>query len=315
MNKTDKILVTGGSGLIGTTLIAELRSLGYSVIAPSRHHCDLENRSATLDLFDQVRPNYVFQLAGKVGGIQANMKDPVGFYYANALIEGHVLEAALKFKVKKVAHLSSSCIYPKESPQPMREEYILSGALEATNEAYALAKISATKLGKYYHDQFGLKVVCPLPSNAYGPGDTFDLDRAHVLSALVRRFIEAKNQNAKSITLWGTGVARRQFVHVRDIARGLIFFMSHVETPEPVNLAPSEDTSIRELAELISNKVGFKGETQWDSSKPDGMLKKCLDSSRLKALGFTTQISLQEGIHDVIQDYSTRFLKGNKLTA
>lgn len=312
MEKSAKILVTGGSGLIGSALISELKNSGFSVIAPTHSQCDLEDRQATLKLFEQVRPDYVFQLAGKVGGIQANMKDPVGFYYANALIEGHVLEASLKFKAKKVAHLSSSCIYPREAPQPMREELILTGPLEPTNEGYALAKISAMKLGKYYYDQHGLKVVCPLPSNAYGPGDTFDLDRAHVLSALVRRFVDAKNQNAKSVTLWGTGVARRQFMHVRDVARGLVFFMQNVEAPEPINLGPVDDMSIRELAEIIAKEVGFQGEIQWDSSKPNGMLKKCLDTSRMRALGFEPTISLHEGIREVIQDYTIRFLKGNK---
>lgn len=312
MEKSAKILVTGGSGMIGSALIAELKTLGFSVVAPTHSQCNFEDRQATLKLFEQVRPNYVFQLAGKVGGIQANMKDPVGFYYANALIEGHVLEASLKYKVKKVAHLSSSCIYPKEAPQPMREELILTGPLEPTNEGYALAKISAMKLGKYYHDQHGLKVVCPLPSNAYGPGDTFDLDRAHVLSALVRRFIDAKNQNAKSVILWGTGVARRQFVHVRDVAKGLFFFMENVETPEPVNLGPTEDTSISDLAEMIAKQVGFVGEIQWDSTKPNGMLRKCLDTTRLSALGFKPQISLQDGIADVIKDYSSWNLKDHK---
>jgi len=199
--------------------------------------------------------------------------------------------------------LASGCIYPKESPQPMKEEFVLSGPLEPTNEGYAIAKISAMKLGQYCNAQYGMKVVCPIASNIYGPGDTYDLDRAHVLSALVRRFSEAKEQNKKTIQLWGTGAARRQFVHVRDVARGLIFFMKNVDTAEAINIGPKEDTSIRELAELIAHEIGYSGEIGWDSTKPDGMLKKCLDVSKLTALGFRTEIQLRDGIRDVVRDY------------
>lgn len=303
MDLKAKILVTGGSGLVGKVLSAELKKAGYSVLTPSRRDYDLENREAALEMMAKFQPDYVFNLAGKVGGIQANMKDPVGFYYANAVIAGHVFEACHRFKVKKVAHLGPSCIYPKESLQPMKEEYILSGPLEPTNEGYALAKISAIKLGQSYQSQYGMKVVCPIASNIYGPGDTFDLDRAHVLSALVRRFIEAKNQNKPSIALWGTGIARRQFVHVNDVAKGLIFFMSNVETAEPINLASEHDTSIKELAEMIASEVGYTGRIEWDSTKPDGMIKKCLDVTKLNALGFKAQISLRDGIKDVVKDY------------
>jgi len=306
MESTAKILVTGGSGLVGMALIAELKRAGHTPITPSHAQCDYENREATLTLFLQIKPDYVFHLAAKVGGIQANVKDPVGFFYVNSLINGHVLEACHRFEVKKVAQLGSGCVYPKDSPQPMKEEFILNGSLEPTNEGYALAKISAMKLGQYYHSQYGLRVVCPIGSNIYGPGDTYDLDRAHVLSALVRRFSEAKEQNKKTIQLWGTGAARRQFVHVRDVARGLIFFMNNVESSEPINFGPKEDTSIRELAELIAAEIGYKGEITWDTTKPDGMLKKCLDITKLEALGFRTEIGLRDGIRDVIRDYDSK---------
>lgn len=298
--------MTGGSGLIGSALVAELKKSGHTVIAPSHAQCDFEDRTATLDFFSQSRPNYVFHLAAKVGGIQANMKDPVGFMYLNSLMSGHVFEACHKFQVKKVAQLGSSCIYPKDSPQPMKEELILTGPLEPTNEGYALAKISSMKLAKYYHNQFGLKTVCPLASNAYGPGDTFDLDRAHVLSALVRRFCEAVDQKKSSVQLWGTGVARRQFIHVSDVAKGLIFFMNNVETPEPINIGTQRDTSIKELAEVIAEATGYSGKIEWDSTKPNGMLKKCLDTSKMDSLGFKVEVSLQQGIQEVIQDYYSR---------
>lgn len=306
MEQSSKILVTGGSGLIGTNLVAELVKQGFSVTAPTHSEYDLENRGATMDMFAELRPDYVFHLAAKTGGIQANIKDPVHFLYANILISGHVLEACHKFKVKKTVQLASACMYPKDCQQPMKEEYLLKGSLEPTNEGYALAKITAMKLGKYYHDQYGVKIVCPLASNVYGPGDTFDLDRAHVISALVKRFSDAKAQNLPALQLWGTGAAQRQFVHVRDVVRALIYFMNSVESAEPINLGPLETTSIRELAEIIAKAVGYTGKIEWDSTKSDGMLLKSLDVSKIHQLGFKTEVSLRDGILDVIRDYSNR---------
>ncbi|HMN69292.1 MAG TPA: GDP-L-fucose synthase [Bdellovibrionales bacterium] len=298
--KGKKILVTGGHGLVGSAL---LKTLPADVVAPRRAECDFIDASATDLLFSRVKPDYVFHLAAKVGGIKANMADPVGFYEVNNRITMNVFAAAHKAGVKKVAQLSSSCIYPRACAQPIREEHLLSGPLEPTNENYALAKIGAMRLGHAYHMQLGMHVVCPVAAGVYGAGDSFDLDKSHVMSALVRRFIEARDANAPSVTLWGSGSPRRQFIHVDDVARALVYFMENVDTPEHVNIGPDDDISIRELAELIATLVGYKGRIDWDRSKPDGMPRKWMAVDRSKALGFLTNIPLRQGILDVIADF------------
>lgn len=302
--KNKRILVTGGSGLVGSQLVAELRRQGHKVAAPTHKEYDLENRQAVTSLFSKEKPELVFHLAAKVGGIKANMADPVGFLTVNNLITTHVFEACRRLGVQKVAHLNSSCVYPREAPQPIREEHLLTGPLEPTNEPYALAKIGALKLGQAYHKQHGLLVVCPVAAGIYGPGDHFDLDRSHVLSALVLRFAEAKAKGIGEVTLWGSGSPRRQFVHVHDVVRGLIFFMEQIESSEPFNMGDKEDISIKELAALIAELIGYQGKILWDTSKPDGMPRKWMSTDRLGAMGFLTKIPLRQGIMDVIQDHA-----------
>jgi GDP-L-fucose synthase len=305
MSAKDRILVTGGSGMVGGALVADLRRRFEDVLAPSREECDLENRAGTLDYFASKKPRFVFHLGAKVGGIKANMSDPVGFLHSNALINCHVLEACHKAGVTKTLVLGSSCIYPRECAQPMREEYLMTGPLEPTNEGYALGKLIGLKLAKYYFEQHKMNVVCPVPSNIYGPGDTFDLEHSHVLSALVRRFVDAREEQKSAVQLWGTGRARRELVHVRDVVRGMIFCMEKLETPEIRNLGPGSDFSIAELADKISKAARYTGKIEWDTTKPDGMPRKCMDVSKLAALGFKTQISLDEGINEVVKEYET----------
>jgi GDP-L-fucose synthase len=308
MKMSGKILVTGGSGLIGRTLVSSLRESDHEieVFSPGRGECDFSDRAATQKYFAGVRPDLVFHLAAKTGGILANSKDQAGFLLTNLRISENVLEACRDFKVKKVVQPVSSCVYPRECVQPMPEEALLTGALEPTNEGFALAKIAALRLGRYYHEQHGLKVAAPVASGVYGPGDTYDLERSHVLSALVRRFCEAKGGGLESVTLWGTGKPRRQFTHVTDMVRALIFFMEKVDTPDHINVGPEEDCSIRELAELIREAVDFRGKIEWDASKPDGMPRKCLKVDKAKALGFACGVQLRDGIAGVIRDFMGR---------
>jgi GDP-L-fucose synthase len=214
-----------------------------------------------------------------------------------------LFEACHKYTTRKNLFLGSSCIYPRESPQPMKEEYLLAGPLEPTNEGYALAKIVGLKLAQYYHQQYGMLTICPMPCNIYGTGDHFDLQRSHVLSALVRRFVDAQDLGASPVTLWGTGSARREFIHVEDVARAMLFLMDHHDSPEIINVGAGSDVSIRELAGLVAEQVGFAGEIAWDSTKPDGMPRKCLDVSRMAAMGFQISVNLQEGIGRTIAEY------------
>ncbi len=305
-----KIVVTGAAGMVGQALVRYLRENQKltNVVGLTRADCDLENRTQVHEKFQALKPEFVFHIAAKVGGIQANIADPVGFLQSNLLSEISVLEACHRVGVKKTLFLGSSCIYPRECPQPMKESYLLTGPLEPTNEGYALAKIAGLKLAEYYHRQFGMTVVCPMPCNVYGPGDSFDLQHSHVLSALVKRFVDAKAAGAAAVQLWGTGSARREFIYLDDLVRGVVFVMEKVETPEIVNLGTGQDQSIRELAETIRALVGYSGGIDWDPSKPDGMPRKCLDTSRLDAMGFRAQTSLSNGIKNMIADYRTRFL-------
>lgn len=304
MKPSSKILITGAAGMVGSALVRRLKSDGFkSVTALTREDCDLEDRKKTLAVFERIKPQYVFHLAAKVGGIKANMEDPVGFLHANVLISTHVLEACHEVQAEKTLVLGSSCVYPRLAPQPMREDMLMDGPLEPTNEGYALAKIVSLKLAQSYSRQYGMKTVCPMPSNIYGPGDTFDLERSHVLSALVRRFVEARNQKKDSVTLWGTGSARREFIHVDDVVRAMIFFMERVETSDILNVGSGEDVSIKELALKIAELTGYQGKILWDASKPDGMPRKCMDVSKLAKLGYKSLVPLDQGIEQVIRAY------------
>ncbi len=277
---------------------------GYErVLSPDRATLPLLDRSSVHRFFDQQRPDHVFMCAARVGGIAANIASPTEFLAENLDIQSNLFDACRRFPTVKNVFLGSSCVYPRECPQPMREEYLLTGSLEPTNEGYALAKIAGLKLARAIWTQYGVKTICPMPCNVYGTGDHFDLDRSHVLSALVRRFTDAVDDGAREVTLWGTGVARREFLHVDDLARAVLFLMDAWDDPDIINVGAGADVSIAELAELVSEAVGYRGTIRWDTSKPDGMPRKCLDVSRLTKLGFAPSISLQEGIRLTVSEY------------
>jgi GDP-L-fucose synthase len=287
--------------------VKALRARGADkVVALTRADVDLRDHAAVDRLFASLKPEVVFNCAARVGGIAANIADPSGFLTDNLKIAMNVTEASAAHGVKKGVYLASSCVYPRECPQPMKEEYLLTGPLEPTNEGYALAKVSGVRLAQYMWQQHGLRTISPVPCNIYGTGDDFDLQRSHVLSALVRRFVDAHDAGQPSVVLWGTGSARREFIHVDDVVDGLIFLLEHYDSPDIINLGPGTDVSIAELAALIASEVGYGGSIQWDPSKPDGMPRKCMDVSRIAALGFTTKISLRDGIRRTIGEYRAR---------
>ncbi len=244
-----------------------------------------------------------FLAAAKVGGIQANRQFPADFIYDNLMIQTNVIHQAHLSGVEKLLFLGSSCVYPRDCPQPMKEEYLLTGPLEPTNEAYALAKVAGLRMAQYYHEQHGMNCICPMPCNLYGPNDSFDPLHSHVLGALVRKFVDATDDGGGEVSLWGTGSARREFLHVDDLARAVLFLMEVWDSPEILNVGAGKDISIKELAALIAHKVGHSGNITWDSSKPDGMPRKCLDVSRIEALGFEPMIPLETGIENMIADY------------
>ena len=308
LEKNAVILVTGATGMVGGSLVRALRDHGFSrIVSPPRAELNLCETSSVETYFQRHRPEYVFLLAAKVGGIAANIADPVGFLADNLQMTVNGLAACQRFGVKKTLLLGSSCIYPCACPQPMREEYLLTGPPEPTNEGYALAKIAALKLAAYYHRQYGMQIVCPMPCNIYGTGDHFDLQRSHVLSSLVRRFCDACANGLDAVTLWGTGTARREFMHVDDVVAGMLFLMDRKNAPDIVNLGTGVDVSIRQLAEKISQASGFQGIINWDATKPDGMARKCLDCSQHTTLGFTAQVNLDLGIERTIVEY--KYLK------
>ena len=296
------ILLTGSSGMVGSA-IKRFIDTKIILLTPNKSELNLCNRQQVDAYFEKHRPEYVFMIGAKVGGIIANKSDPVGFLSENTRMQLNLFEACHKYGSKKNLFLGSSCIYPRDCPQPMKEEYLLTGVLEPTNEGYAIAKIMGLKLAKYYYEQYGMITVCPMPCNIYGTNDHFDLERSHVLSALVRRFVDASDEGKPSVTLWGSGIAQREFIHVDDVAQALLFLMENCNTPDIINLGTGTDVSIRELATLIAKEVNYQGEICWDTTKPDGMLRKCLDISRLTAMGFQARISLSEGISRTIAEY------------
>ncbi|MCG2711057.1 MAG: GDP-L-fucose synthase [Candidatus Omnitrophica bacterium] len=303
-----KIYIAGHGGLVGAALVRCLRQNGFSnLFLRKRSELDLMSRELVYRFFETARPEYVIIAAAKVGGISANMAAPVDFLVENLKIQNNILLACKHFSVKKTIFLGSSCIYPRNSPQPMREDYFMSGPLEPTNESYAVAKIAGIRLAKALRQQFGIDVICPMPSNVYGPGDHFEFERSHVVSALVRRFIEAKRNNAPIVTLWGTGNARRELLHVDDLADACLFLMRYYDSPEIINVGCGQDVTIRELAETIARIVGYNGKLKWDLTKPDGMPIKLLDVGRLHALGWKHKIDLAAGIRSVMVDFEARY--------
>jgi GDP-L-fucose synthase len=299
MEKNARIYVAGHRGLVGSALVRALAAQGYeTLLMRSRAELDLCDRRAVEAFFAAERPDYVFLAAAKVGGIHANSAYPADFIRENLLVQCNVIDAARRHGCKKLLFPGSSCIYPKFCPQPIREEYLLSGPLEPTNECYALAKIAGLKMCAAYRAQYGFNAVSVMPTNLYGPGDNFHPENSHVLPALLRRFHEAASRGAPSVTIWGTGTARREFLHVDDLASAAIFIMRNYESAEHINIGSGSDLTVMELARATAETVGYAGEILLDLSKPDGTPRKLLDSSRLRALGWEPSISLRQGLAD-----------------
>jgi GDP-L-fucose synthase len=297
MNKSSHIYIAGHRGLVGSAICRRLQREGYSnLITRDRSQLDLTNPAAVEALFAAEKPQYVFVAAAKVGGILANSTYPVDFIRDNLMVELNVMEAAFRHGAKKVVLLGSSCIYPKFAPQPIKEEYLLTGPLEPTNEWYAIAKIAGIKLAQAYRKQYGFHAISLMPTNLYGPGDNFDLNSSHVLPALIRKAHEARINRSREMVVWGTGTPLREFMHVDDLADAALFLMLNYDDSEIINVGVGKDLSIRELARLVCRVVGYEGQLVFDTSKPDGTPQKLLDVSRLRALGWEAQIALEDGI-------------------
>lgn len=297
MEKKAKIYIAGHKGLVGSAIVRKLQSEGYENLLTIGHHeLDLTRQKETEDFFKEARPDYVFMAAAKVGGILANDSYPADFIRENLLMETNIIDAAYKSSAKKLLFLGSSCIYPKFAPQPIEEKSLLAGALEPTNEWYAIAKIAGIKMCQAYRKQYGFNAISVMPTNLYGPGDNFDLKSSHVLPALIRKFHEGKTRGSKEVTVWGTGNPCREFLHVDDLADALLFLMNNYESEKIINAGVGKDITIRELALLVKEVTGFEGDLLFDKSKPDGTPKKLLDISLLSSLGWHAKINLKEGI-------------------
>lgn len=304
MDLKSKIYIAGHTGMAGSAVCRELESCGYkNIVVRTSKELDLRNSQQVGKFFEQERPEYVFFCAGKVGGIKINSREPASFLYDNLMMAANVIHNSYLQGIKKLCFLGSSCIYPRECPQPMKEEYLLTGPLEPTNEGYAVAKLAGYKMAYYYTKQYGMNTISLMPCNLYGKNDHFDLEKAHVLSSLVKRFVDAVEADKKEITLWGTGSAMREFMNVDDFAKAAVMLMDKLNTPEIINVGTGEEITIRDLAGKIASATGFKGEIKWDSSMPDGMPRKCLEISKIAALGFKPKISLDEGIKQMIKEY------------
>jgi GDP-L-fucose synthase len=311
MNKNEKIYIAGHRGLVGTAILRRLEQEGFTNILFRTHkELDLERQKDVEAFFDKERPDYVFLAAAKVGGIVANNTYPADFIYNNLIVEANVIHSSYMFGVKKLLFLGSSCIYPKFAPQPMKEEYLLTGELEPTNEPYAVAKIAGIKLCQSYNRQYGTNYVSVMPTNLYGPNDNFDLQSSHVLPALIRKFHEAKAVGRKSVELWGTGSPYREFLHVDDLADACVFLMENYSRSEIVNIGNGKDNTIREIAEMVKEIVGFEGTIQWDTTKPDGTPRKLLDVNKLKGLGWEARIPLKDGIRQTYEWFCKEYSLG-----
>lgn len=324
MQKNSKIYIAGHRGLVGSALVRKLQSEGYdNLIFRTHDELDLLNQQAVADFFAQEKPEYVFLAAAKVGGILANNTEPADFIYENLEIQNNIIHQSYLSGVKKLLFLGSSCIYPRECPQPMKEEYLLTGKLEPTNEPYALAKIAGIKMCQSYNRQYGTNFIAVMPTNLYGQNDNFDLKNSHVLGALVKKFCDAvrhsrENGNLPSkqeVSVWGTGVARREFLHVDDMADGCVFLMNNFDPTKEqnengeifFNLGTGEDITIKELVELFKKVTGFEGGVSWDTSKPDGMPQKLQDMTAMHALGWKHKIELENGVKEVCKWYVDNF--------
>jgi GDP-L-fucose synthase len=307
MDAKSKVFVAGHRGLVGSAIVRRLEREGYSnLVVVSRDEVDLRDAAATSEFFVREQPAFVFLAAAKVGGILANDTRPAEFLRDNLMIEANVVDAAYRAGVRKLLFLGSSCIYPKFAPQPMREEYLLTGELEPTNEWYAIAKIAGIKLCQAYRKQYGFRAISLMPTNLYGPGDNFDLQSSHVLPALLRKFHEAAENRADEVNIWGTGSPRREFLHVDDLADACLHLMLNYDSAETVNVGTGVDVTIRELAEMIQRVTGFSGRLTFDTSKPDGTPRKLLDVSKLSGLGWKASISLEQGIRETYKWYRSQ---------
>ena len=308
LSKNSKIYVAGHNGMVGSAICRKLESLGYkNLIKESSNKLDLRNSLETEHFFKSKNPEFVFLAAAKVGGILANSTYKADFIYDNIMIQNNVIHCAHKYKVEKLLFLGSSCIYPKKSKQPIKEEYLLSGYLEPTNEPYAIAKIAGLKMCEYYREQYGSNFISAMPTNLYGPNDNFNLETSHVFAALIRKFHEAKIQNHSEVKLWGTGAPKREFLHVDDLADALVFLMKIYNSSSIINIGTGEDISITDLAKKIQKVVGYKGIINWDKSMPDGTFRKWLDVSKINDLGWKANNSLLKGIEMTYDWYSRNF--------
>ncbi|CAN5348938.1 GDP-L-fucose synthase [soil metagenome] len=304
MNRDARIFLAGHNGMVGSALHRLLHEQGHSdIVTASRSELDLRDTAAVGAFFKRTSPECVIIAAARVGGINANRTFPAEFLYDNLMIQNNLIHQAHRSGANQLIFLGSSCIYPRECPQPMKEEHLLTGPLEPTNEGYALAKIAGLRMAQYYARQYGMRSLCPMPCNLYGPNDSFDPNHAHVLTALVKKFVDAVDDGKAEVTLWGTGVARREFLHVDDLARAVLFLMGKWQSSDIINVGSGMDLSIRDLAEMIAEKTGYTRDIRWDASMPDGMLRKCLDVSKMEALGFQPEIALGDGISQTILEY------------
>jgi GDP-L-fucose synthase len=300
MEQTAKIYIAGHRGMVGSALERKLRKEGYNnIVTRTSAELDLRNQQAVNDFFEKEKPAYVLLAAAKVGGIHANNTYRAEFIYDNLMIEANIIHAAYFNKVTKLLFLGSSCIYPKMAPQPLKEEYLLSGYLEPTNQPYAIAKIAGIEMCESYRAQYGCNFISAMPTNLYGPNDNYDLEKCHVLPALLRKFINAKQENLTEVTLWGTGSPRREFMHVDDLASACLFILKNYNQNGIVNIGTGKDTSICELANLIKRVVGFEGDVKWDTNMPNGTNRKLMDVTKLNQMGWSSSINLETGIEMV----------------
>jgi GDP-L-fucose synthase len=307
MHPNDKIYVAGHRGMVGSAISRALEAKGFAnLLTRTSDELDLRNQSAVHAFFEKERPDQVFLAAAKVGGILANNTYRAEFLYDNLMIESHIIHAAYRAGVKKLMFLGSSCIYPKEAPQPLKEEYLLTGLLEPTNEPYAIAKIAGIKLCDAYRAQYGCNFISVMPTNLYGPNDNYDLRNSHVLPALIRRFHEAKGNAAPSVVLWGSGKPRREFLYADDLADACLFLMQHYDEPGLVNIGTGVDLEIKELALLVRKIVGYQGEITHDLTKPDGTMRKLMDVTKLHRMGWTHRIGLEAGIRLAYADFRSQ---------
>ncbi len=317
MDLSSKIYIAGHRGMVGAAIVRALKKAGYQhLLTRSSSELDLRNQAAVKSFFEEEKPEYVFLAAAKVGGIHANNTYRADFIHDNLAIELNIIHQAYLNGVKKLLFLGSSCIYPKFAPQPMKEEHLLTGILEPTNEPYAIAKIAGIKMCEAYRDQYGANFISAMPTNLYGPNDNYDLNNSHVLPALIRKFHEAKTENKESVEIWGDGSPMREFLHVDDLASACLFLMDKYDEKQFINVGTGEDVTIRELAETVKEVVGFTGELHFDASKPNGTPRKLMDVSRLRQAGFRHAYTLKEGINQVYADFLknySNYIKGERV--